>query len=130
MANPNWKKGMISPNMNGRGKMKEAAKSLKGRISRAVKKIATDKEIIRLYNAVDDYGKMYMLEKLFPYILSKQPTQVDMTIEKLNDNDLNALYLEVMSGVQGALLPDGFSSPILIPETIKTNDNESNTDDL
>jgi len=121
MANPKWIKGGSSPNPEGRRKMRHSAKTIKGMVERFLKRNMTTSKLQSLYNELPAQGKVNLLTELMPYALPKQPTQVDMSIEKLDDKDLNTLYLQVMEGVQ--TLPQAFAAPLLIPETI-TNDKQ------
>ena len=125
MANPNWKKG-VSGNPKGRPRFKYSVRTPKGVIERVDKKYFTEKQTIALLKQCSPEFQLEYNLRAKNYLISKMPTQVEMSIDNLPDNHLTTLHTMVIEDAKAMMLQN---IPILIPETIKANDNEQDTAD-
>jgi len=117
MANPNWVRQGASPNPEGRRRMKHSARTIKGMVERFVKRNITTNKLQGLYDILTAKEKLQFLTEVLPYCVPKQATmQMDLSIERLPDSDLDLLYNRVMDGLMINLVPD----QLVLPDKIKT----------
>ncbi|MBL7739365.1 MAG: hypothetical protein JNK14_09100 [Chitinophagaceae bacterium] len=97
MANPNWKKGSVSPNPEGRRKMKNSARTVKGMVERFIKRNITPNKLQALYDGLPAKDKLTFLIEILPYCAPKQSAlAVEGRFAELSDNDLDKLYNKVV----------------------------------
>lgn len=123
MANPNWRPG-ISGNPEGpRIRNKRSIRSVKGMVERFVKRNITPHKLQKMYDSLKPKEQLDFLVELLPYAASKQPTQIDVGLEKLSDQQLNQLHDDVMAGLmQSIVIPVEQKVPLQLPQP--TDDNK------
>lgn len=101
MANPNWKKGGNSPNPEGRAKMKNSARTVKGMVERFIKRNITPNKLQEMYEGLKDpKDKLLMLTYLLPYCAPKQSQlSINAQFDHLSDTELEKLYSRVMASI-------------------------------
>jgi len=97
MGNPNWQKGGISPNPEGRRKTKYSSRTIKGKIENFLKRNVTVNRLQKMYDGLSEKEKFQFVLELLPYCMPKQQA---IQFEKLNDDDLDRLYNSVMAGLK------------------------------
>lgn len=112
MANPNWKKGTVSPNPAGRGKMKHSARTVKGMVERFIKRNISPNKLQLMFDGLKtDKDKLQVLTELMPYVVAKQSSlQIESRFEEMTDADLDKLYSKVIGSItqpDPIQLPDG-----------------------
>lgn len=109
MANPNWQKGGLSPNPEGRRKMKSSARTVRGMVERFIKRNITPQKLQAMYDGLKtERDRFTMLTELMPYCAAKlSAVNMDLRFEKLDDDSLQKLHSSIIANVLTNIqLPD------------------------
>ncbi len=125
MANPNWKKGGVSPNPEGRRKTRHSVRTPKGMIENFIKKNLSPRQLQRMFDELDSKDQFKVLTEMLPYVMPKQNSlTADINFDNLNDRDLDALYEKVTRGINLNAIPEAEVIPTIDTankEIIKVN---------
>jgi hypothetical protein len=119
-GNPNWKKGAVSPNPEGRKKTRHSVRTPKGMIENFIKRNLSQRQLQRMFDELDSKDQFKVLTEMLPYIMPKQSSlTADINFDNLNDRDLDALYYKVTQNLTLDITP----YIELESETVKMLDN-------
>jgi hypothetical protein len=94
-----WVKGMASPNPKGR-KAAASVTSVRGMLSRFVKRNLTPRKVQALYDQLTVKEKLQFLTECIPYILAKPSAGgADIDFNKFNDRQIDEMYEAAMSRI-------------------------------